>query len=186
MSEQAETATYVDEESDQVREGWHVQTLEDADWCLRRIAELEAEAAENARVAETNILRIQARAVMLNDRSVRGVEFFTMRLREYAEAHRAELLRGGKKKSRTLVHGSIGWRKVGGTLKVSDPDELLAWAQAQPVELELVRITEAPAVAQIQKYFKATGEVPPGVEFVEETEEFQVKPIEEMGHGKQH
>lgn len=175
---QVESVHYQDEQSPDVREGWHILDLATADWTLSRLADLQQEIAENRKLEEEAILRIRGRATKLQERAERGIAFFESRLREYAESHREELLKGGKKKSRNLMHGSIGWRKAGGGLSVVDPAALLAWAREQPVELELLRIKEEPALAAIKVLHSTTGEVPPGTDLKPEFEEFIAKPLE--------
>lgn len=163
--------SYVDDEEPAVSAPWTVQSLEDADWALKRIGDLEREVAENERVYQSALLRLKLRHGVLTERADRGIAFFTAKLEAYAAEHRAELIKG-KKKSRTLLHGSLGFRKSGGGLEVLDKEALLGWCRQQPVESEVLRITEAPAIAAVQKHFKDTGEVPPGTELKPEVENF--------------
>lgn len=166
--------SYIDDEEPAVSNVWTIQSLEDADWALKRIGDLEQEVAENQKVFDKALLRLKLRQAQLSKRANSGIAFFTFKLQAYAEAHRAELIKG-KKKSRALLHGSLGWRKTGGGLEVTDKEALLVWARAQPVESELLRITEAPAIANLQKHFKETGEVPPGTEPKPEVDVFTLK-----------
>lgn len=159
-----DTEVYYDEQDPTVASStWRVENLGSADWALGRLKELEREIAQNEAIAAEAVRRLEARVQVLNDRAMRGVRFFRAKLLEYLLTHRAELLGTGKKKSRDLPHGRLGFRKAGGGLEVVDKEALLAWAQAQPVELELVRITEAPAIAAIKAHCEATQKVPPGM-----------------------
>lgn len=169
---------YQDEHDPEARDGWHISDLAGADWALSRIADLQQEISENEALEEAALLRLKSRAALLNERARRGIEFFTSRLREYAETHRDELLKGGKKKSRALMNGSIGWAKKGGGLAVLDADELLGWASTQPAEKGFVRVKSAPALDAIKEHVKATGEIPPGTDLKPEFEEFIAKPTE--------
>lgn len=168
-------AEYQDEEMPEARPGWHIPDLGALDWALSRVADLEREQAENLELERAAIERIRLRTLRLNESAARGVAFFGGRIREYAELHRAELLGGGKKKSRKLLHGTVGWRSKGGGLSVTDAEALLAWARAQPVEAEVLRIKEDPALKAIKALFEATGEVPDGCDVEPETEEFNLK-----------
>lgn len=168
------------------RDGWHIDSLADADWVLKRLADLRAEVEENKRIEEAAIARIKLKTQALNNRVERGVCFFESKLRDYAEQHRVELLKGGKKKSRSLLHGTLGWRKVGGQLRVVDPDALMQWAVQQPVENGFVRIKEEPAIDEIKRHFKTCGEVPPGMDVTPESEDFFVKPAEGAGDDSKH
>lgn len=174
-AEPAPHQAYNDDQDPAVDERWSIKDLPSADWALSRIADFEREAAENKAVAEANIARTKLRLELLNARLEHGAAFFRGKLREFAETNRAELLGGGRKKSRSLEHGSIGWRKSKSGLEVKDAEALLAWARAQPVELDLVRTTEAPALVAIKERFEGTGEVPDGCEVKPETEELFIK-----------
>jgi len=174
----AELEAYLDEEREEAQTGWRVENLIDADWCLKRIANLQREIAENEAIEAAHIQRLKLRTLALNERVARGVRFFTGAIQAYAEQHRPELC-PGKKKSRALAHGSIGWRKVGGGLTVTDQAKLLEWAKAKSPEGGLVRVKEEPALALIKTVFETTGEVPDGTEPNPERDEFQVKPLKE-------
>jgi phage host-nuclease inhibitor protein Gam len=174
MSEETAVIEAVEQE-EQLEAGWSIKDLGAADWSLARIADLEREVDENTAMANAQIAKLQHKAQALNAPLLRRVEFFRTMLAAYAQANRAAILGNGKKKSRALLHGVLAWRKIGGGLTVTDRDALLEWARAQPVELELVRVREEPAVAEIKRHCAATGEVPPGAEVVPEGEEFSVK-----------
>lgn len=173
--------TYVDPERPEVRDGWGIQSLEDFDWALERLADLEREKAENERLVEQRIAWEKLRLEKLNKTANDGARFLESCVKAYAEAHRGELLGKGKKKSRALPHGVIGWRSKGGGLVVKDAEALLAWAKLQPVELELVRVKTEPAIANIKAHAKSTGEVPDGCETSEAVDEFYVEPIAPVG-----
>lgn len=169
-SQEVARDVYVDEVEPSVTEVWCVSDLTSADWALSRLADLEREQAENRALEAAAISRIKLKAELLNEKLGRGVAFFRSRIEAYAETHRAELLGGGKKKSRALLHGTIGWRKTGGGLEVKDEAALLAWAQSQPAESGVLRIKESPALDEIGKAFKRTGEIPPGMDVKPEVE----------------
>lgn len=164
-----------DEELYDPNEPWSIQNLETADWALGRIADMQREIEENKVLEAAALTRVKLRAGLLNEKAMRGIRFFESRLQAFAEANRELLLKGGKKKSRDLINGVLSWRKTGGKLEVKDATALLEWARVQPVETGVLRITEAPALDEIKKLFKTTGELPPGTDISPEGEEFQVK-----------
>jgi phage host-nuclease inhibitor protein Gam len=143
---------------------------------LRRLAELQRTVDENNEVLKASIERLKERTKRLNAQAERGVGFFSGALREYAEANRAELLGGGKKKSRGLPSGDIGWKAVPEKVTVLDEAVAIAWARSQPVESELLRIKEEVNKPALAAHFKETGEVPPGCDVSPAREEFVVKP----------
>jgi phage host-nuclease inhibitor protein Gam len=170
---------YQDERDPSVGPDWRVTDISGADWALARVAEMELEIEANEELGARAITQIEERVRKMNDQAMRGVTFFRARIEEFARANREALLGGGKKKSRKLVHGSIGWRSSPAGLKVEDEAKLLAWAQAQPVELGLVRIKEEPNIAGIKAYAAANKVIPPGMAeaVVEEKLEIKAQPV---------
>ena len=168
---------YVDEEDETAREGaWGIGSVAELDWALKRLGELEQRVFENQDVTKTRINELEDRCLRLNRPLEDGIRFFRRAIETYAETHRAELLGGGKRKSRALPHGSVGWRKRPASLEVVDNEALLEWARMQPVELGLVRIKEEPCLREILSVAGETGEVPPGMQHKPEAEVLQVKP----------
>jgi phage host-nuclease inhibitor protein Gam len=165
---------YVDEQDPAVGGAWSISDLGSADWALARLSECEAEAAEIDRQADAAIERIRKRADALKEKAARGEAFFRAKLLLFAETHRDVLLTG-KKKSRELVHGRIGWRKKGERLVVQDREALLSWLAAQPVESGLYRVKIEPEMRALSERLKGCGEVPPGCEVEPETETVEIK-----------
>lgn len=167
---------YQDEERPEVAGPWRIESVEQADWALFRLGELERQMQENTLAAEVRIAELRARLAYINAQAQRGADFFRWKLQQYALEAREELLGGGKKKTRDLPSGSISFRSKGGGLQVVDRDALLAWAVEQPVELGLYRVKQEPALDEVKRHFKKTGELPPGTDLEPEREEVVVKP----------
>jgi phage host-nuclease inhibitor protein Gam len=156
--------------------GWTPTTLEDAEFCLKRLGAAQAELAEYERLFEWNVQQLKAQHEKFISRAKNREALFSSYLKAYAEENKDVLLKGGRKKSRELYNGTLGWRSPSPGLEVKDDAALLAWAKEQPEELGLVRTKEEPAVAKIQEHFKATGEVPPGTEPRPDKDVFYAKP----------
>jgi phage host-nuclease inhibitor protein Gam len=167
--------SYEDTENPEVRGPWKIETITSADWALARMAELQAEADSIDEQAQKAKERIDARAASLKERIARGLGYFRYKLLEYAETHKATLLGGGKKKSRTFLHGTLGWRRRGGKLVVKEPDALRAWLVTQPVESGLYRMKVEPEMVELQRRFKEHGECPPGCDAEPDIDEPYVK-----------
>lgn len=166
---------YRDDEDEAVRDGaWQITDLVGADWALKRLGQLEQEITDNEEIAAKRQAEIEARMHRLNTRAMKGVDFFRRMLTQFAEAHRDQVV-SGKKKSRGLIHGTIGFRKRGGALKTIDRDALLSWARNQPVEMELVRTKEDPDLERIKTHAEETQMIPPGMARDPETEEVQIR-----------
>jgi phage host-nuclease inhibitor protein Gam len=168
-----EPASYEDVEP---RPGWRAASLSDLEWCLERMGEAQRIMAENAALAEEAIGRIRARLAALNASQERTAQYFEAQAKCYAETARVELLGKGKKKSRDLPSGSVGWRKSGGGLVVTDEAACLEWAKAQD-DLSLVRVKVELSKTALKDRFKATGECPPGCDIEPESETLYVKPV---------
>lgn len=183
---QAAAEGYQDEQDALVREGWRIEDMAAADWALRRLAELQRTVAENEAVLKASIERLKERTKRLNAQHERGIAFFEGKLREFAEPRKAELLTG-KKKSRSLPSGDIGWRSVAEKLAVVDEAAAIEWARTQPVESELLRIKEEVNKAALAAHYRESGEVPPGCDVSPAREEFHVKPAAiEATAGREH
>jgi phage host-nuclease inhibitor protein Gam len=166
-----------DEDSGTVETAWRCENKPTADWIMRRLAALRAEEASIDAQAAATIKRVEERAAQLKMRIERGIGFFTFHLQSYCEREKAALLGGGKKKSADLLHGRIGWRSVGGKLKVVDKDALLAWLETQPAELGLYRVKLEPEMRAIQDRFRADGVIPPGCEYQPQEDHFYAEPL---------
>jgi phage host-nuclease inhibitor protein Gam len=159
--------------------GWTVSNLSSADWALSRVADYEREIAENKQLLAEGIARLKLKTDALNAKAAKSVAWFTWQLKRWALQNRPVLLKGGSKKSRALIHGTIGWRKEGGGLEVEDAEKLLAWAQKQPVEFNLVRITEEPAINVIKAWVMEgdgdPAQFPPGMKVGQAKDEFYIR-----------
>lgn len=168
-------ADYRDAEDEKVTAAWAIENTVSADWAFERIAAMQREAAELDAQAKAAKARIDAKVAQLKSRIQRGIGFFEFKLLEYAERNRKALLGGGKKKSRSFVHGVLGWKSSPERLVVTDAKALEAWLATQPVESGLYRQTIAPEMKALQALFKEKGEVPPGCDIKPETDEPYVK-----------
>lgn len=152
---------------------YSITTSAGADWALLRLAECEAQVEAVKAQADAAVQRVREREVVLVGKAQRGADYFRALLLEYARVNRAAILGHGKRKSRDYMHGRISYRATGGRLVVVDEAALVAWLVEQP-DPELVRTKISPNLKAIQELFKATGEVPPGCEYVSEVESITV------------
>jgi phage host-nuclease inhibitor protein Gam len=162
---------------DDVERGWAIENVQSLDWALARVAALRAEVTTVDELERAAIARVKQRAEALRARAGRGIRFFEFQIEGYAQRNRPALLGGGKRKSRALINGTVGWRakNTGGRLKVEDPKALEPWLLASPVEAGFYRTKTEAEMKTLQAHFKATGEIPPGCRVEEETETFYVE-----------
>lgn len=154
-------AQYEDPADPEVRGPWQIENVTSADWALKRKGECESEIAEVEEMRKAAIAEINRRAEALKAQAQRGVSFFEFKLLDWMERKRKEIVHG-KKKSRTLLHGVVGWRAKPERLEVVDATELEAWLRAQPIESGLARWKVEPEMRAIQERYATTGEIPPG------------------------
>lgn len=172
-----EIVEYQDETDPTVRGPWEIENLGSLQWALERMGDLMAEVEENEALKLQAVARLESRVGQLNARARAGLVFFQARILSYMARARPELLKGGKKKSRALPSGTIGWRTKGGRLTVRDEVTALAWAKDQPVEADFVRVKFELNRKALQDLFKATGEIPPGCDVEPEEDVPYVDPV---------
>lgn len=157
-------------------EGWKIRSITDLNWALSRIVDCEQEIRENNQVMEEAVALAKFKTALLNEALTKSAAFFRDQAVHYAEEHKAELIKG-KTKTRKLLHGSVSWKTQPAALVMTDAAALLVWAEAQPVELEYVRVKRTPAWDAIKKAFSKTetGEIPPGTDLSPEVETLTIK-----------
>jgi phage host-nuclease inhibitor protein Gam len=145
------------------RPDWRVDSIGALEWAFERLADLEAEKADNEALEAAAVDRLRARVRQLNAKLDRGIAFFRGHIAVFAGDNRAELLGSGKKKSREFPRGKLAWRTTRGGLRVADEKELLTWALAQDPRLELVSMHPRPALGPIREHAAKAGIIPPGM-----------------------
>lgn len=167
---------------------WVIGNDDEAEWAMRKLASAQARLAAAERKAEVWRSQIDAwlADVTAADRS--SVEFFRDRLERYAVANRAAT----GEASLRLPSGTVTTRKVAARIAVEDPTAvgLLGWVHATidaDQVADVVKVTERVRVRALADWlrahgacplgdggdgrsvgFAATGEVVPGVTWVDE------------------
>lgn len=158
--------------------GFAIENKGAADWALSRMCEIQEYLADVDAQAKLATDRIAQRVTELKRAPSNDLAFMQGALLDYAAGHKEALLGAGRKKSCDFVHGRIGWRKKGGKLKVTDPDQLREWAIAEAAKdptQGLVRVKIEPAVDAIKAYVAERQMVPPGMEWEDERDEAYVQ-----------
>ena len=171
-------AEYVDEERPEVRTGWRIEGgTSEADWAFARMQEHEAQIAAVDDQIALAVARIERRGTELKRKAAWAVEFFRAALMEWGDREKRTLLGGGRKKSRELLHGVVGWRtkNKGGKLKWIDEAATLEWAKAQPIELGLFRVVYQIDKLAIEKLARERDLIPVGCDLDLERDEVYVK-----------
>lgn len=167
---------YVDDEDPEVRADgpWKIETVTSLDWAMSRIAALQVELADLADQERARIEAIEERAAALAQKANRGISFFEAMVSEYAHRNRAPLLGGGTRKSRDVLHGSIGWKSKPGKIVVRDAKALGEWLERQSPDSGLYRIKLEPEMVALKALHAKEKTIPPGCEWIEDEDEFFV------------
>jgi phage host-nuclease inhibitor protein Gam len=142
---------------------FHIDSDTAADWLLRKLANIEAEQK-----------RVQAQAAEM----VRQLEQDAARLRHLYESELLDYCRrkmaekGNRRRSVTFFQGSVSFRSVPASVKVSDPAIALAYAQENglPAVKTAVTLDAAAYRAAADAHMQETGELLPGMETTPEHE----------------
>lgn len=179
------------------RERHCITSLQGAEWAARKYREAveqmdanraahDAEVAEIQRVCDEKMARATARLTAADRPFSRSEAFFHNALDCYAQAHREEVLKGLRGKSRLLQAGvRIGWSSTKGGYRLNHsktPAEnkaaLLAWAQKEEdvTGETLAQPNPTPDVDAIKRHLAALDAeeardagatpAPPGLEYV--------------------
>ena len=178
---QGDRPVYIDGEDTSVVEGsWAIQNNQSCEWALKRAANLRLEKQEIEDAVAAAKARLDARAAVLTERLDRGINFFEGHIAEYATLNKEPLLGGGKKKSRTFLYGTVGWRKSPEGLTVTNPELLETWLLAHG-DKALYRTKVSPDMNALKRRLAETGAIPPGTEVKPETEKLYIDPVDPAG-----
>lgn len=137
---------------------------------LEALAERERTIAENRRVADARKAMIDRWLQSENARIEREASWLTRQIEAFAFDYDY-----GKKKSRSLPHGTFGIRRSPDRLEIVDESAAVDYAVDCGLQ-EAIKysILKTPLL----KHLKATGEIPDGCELREGVESFYVKTAE--------
>lgn len=153
------------------REEFHITDESSACWLLRQLANIQAEQQRIKAQAEAMIARLQTD----HDRLT---HLFGNELEAWA---RTELLRrGGRRKSLHTLQGSLGFRTVPASVRITDERAALDYARARPEQFPRAVYTEERLRTGVysvlaKRAMQQTGEVMPGVELIPEREAFRIQ-----------
>lgn len=172
LAERLEDALAADVPFDQAMPGhWEVTDPGSADWALRKLGKVDAEAHAVSELAEQQIAAIEAWRGAEHKRLGTQRENWETLLAVY---HRALLAEDEKAKTIRLPHGTLTARKLPDGIVIEDEEALLKWASAEAVDYVRVRVdlNHSAIKAAVLK----SGEIIPGVEVVEGQVKYSVAP----------
>ena len=144
------------------------------DWLLEKVTGLKAEIAENDAVAKRRMEMQEDFRQGENAKIERAITYWVGQIGQLApsdgDAFKAEY----GKKSRTLAHGTFGFHRKTGTVKVDNPAHALTFARANRIHVKTVHSVLSSA---LKDYAKRTGETEgAGWHFIPGRDEFFVTP----------
>lgn len=162
---ETETTTETEE-----REEFLIDSPERANWLLRKLANLDAERDRVAAQASALARQIESDRNGLLHRFGSQLENFTRQELEKS---------GGKRKSLTLLQGTVGFRTVPARIVIeSAPDAIQTARLVLPetiTEETTERFDSKTFREHAAKHFEETGELLPGIGRTEERQSFDIK-----------
>lgn len=154
----------------QQTEGFTVDSIDKAEWCMRKLAKLAQEDAADESAAQAEIERITA---WLEERKAARQsqrEFFVEHLTSF---HRRVLLQDDKAKTIKLPHGVLKARKLPDKWEY-DEKTILKWAKENGRH-EMIRVKEEVIKDAVKRTVKEDGEAIPGVTILPQGIKFDVE-----------
>jgi len=151
-------------------EGFSVDTIEKAEWCMRKLAKLAQDDADDEAMAEREIERIKKWLEERNKPRQQSREFFERHLTSF---HQRLLLQDDRMKTVKLPHGALKARKVADKFEY-DEKTIVAWAKEQG-RAEFIRVKEEVVKDAVKRTIKEDGESVPGVLIVPQGMSFTVE-----------
>ena len=169
------------------RRPWRIETTEQAEWAMRKLAQMRARIAEVDRLAKYWAAEIAQWADQERKAPSRTAAFFEGVLKDYGRRKRE----AEKMATVRLPSGSVASRKGGGRVAISDEIAVMKWAKTLPKDkqAEIIKVKESLRVSAIQKLVSVTkdgavvadgGEIVPGLIVQPETVTFTVTPTEDF------
>jgi hypothetical protein len=126
------------QEAEKERETFRVTDKGSADWCLRKIAAYRAEMAENEKMVQAEIERLQLWLKAENEKAEQSIAYFSGLLESWL---RAENERDERKRSVSLPHGRIRLKKQQPEYTYRD-DEILPYLKDAIPDLVQTKIVD--------------------------------------------
>ncbi|WP_371378798.1 host-nuclease inhibitor Gam family protein [Sporomusa aerivorans] len=175
---------YLEEQSGATeQQGFVIDTMDRADWAVRKIGVYQQKIDEIQALAESRIKHIQDWAEKETQGNLQQIAFFESLIRPFAE----QQLKGSKKRSLNLPSGTVGFRKGGtkffidGELVSRKNEKLTKWVKENAVSFLVIKEEadwdelKKTITVLAGKAATADGEVIPGVVANEQPDSFYVK-----------
>jgi len=166
-------------EQKEVQDQFRLSSLQ-ADQCLQKIAELEAKLNDVESLATEEQLLIERYRQTESDRIMKKVSYLSAQLEFFMRDHNAKT----NDKSLALVHGQLKLRQQRDKLEIENIEQLMPVASAKGL-LRVVPEAFEIDLPKLNKYVKASGDVPPGVKVISGDTKFSYITIKGGNHVEQ-
>jgi phage host-nuclease inhibitor protein Gam len=146
-------------------ERFHIHDEATADWAVDKLVSMDEKLERLERQYKA------AKAAIVRDKDAFERRFLS-EIRAWAEGQLT-----GKTKTLHLLSGSISFRSVKGGPRIADSREVEAWAHENLPEAIIETVTHKVDAQAVKDHVKAWGEIPPGVEIVDDRQEIYIKPV---------
>lgn len=157
-------------------QGFIVDSMEDADWCVDKVGKAEANIERYTALARDYKKRIDERLEKLVEPHQKTIAVMTSFLTPWANT---EIARLHNKKSIELPSGRVGFRSSTGSLEITDEVKAITWLEGNG-HVECVKTEKTIRKDETKKLIKATGEVPDGLDLKSGATVFYVDPVVEL------
>lgn len=146
-----------------------------ADYLLQRIREEEARAEELAQFTARRINMVQEHGTGELLKIRKRVQWLESRLRMHVPPTGDGMEREFSRRSLSLPHGTVGYRRTPESVEILDQAKALQWAKDNGLQ---VAVKETVHKAPIIEYIRSTGAMPDtdAIEYRGPSESFYVKP----------
>ncbi len=178
--------TYPIPETEEARQAFRINDLDQAGWAVRKYARIEDKRSELRNLAAVEIARIQAWLEREEEKLDRDASFFLNLLADY---HRRILEADPKAKTIRLPHGTLQMRAQQPEFRRDDA-KLLQFLESSPSGQAYIRVKREPDWAKLKpvlvlgpdgQVLNRDGEIIPGVVYEERPPKFDVKLIDGGG-----
>jgi hypothetical protein len=172
----------LDLQAEETKQRFTVTDIDSLNWCLRKLAALEAQQNQTDELAAAEILRINTWKESEQKRIENSEQFFGELIRSYMEQQRAA---NPKFKKQATPYGTVSFKKQ--QPKWNYDDKLLVESLKEIGRSDLVRVKEEPDKTALKKVMKVddgrvvdeeTGAILTGVVVVEQPDKLDIKVAE--------
>jgi phage host-nuclease inhibitor protein Gam len=151
---------FEDDETKPADEHFRIETLDQAEWAMRKIERARKEIARFDEAAQKVIDKIKARVETLAQTHKHTIESMTTLLEPWVSL---EIAKQGKKRSYNMIGGTAGYRSNPNSIEVTDEAAAIQWLEthwaAGCIVTKKVVVKKA-----VHDLIKANGEIPDGIE----------------------